>query len=403
MTKNLIYAMMTLFLIAQANSVTCQIYNEDLGCLVEKAGEPCLPNTLSSAVPFLRITPDARAGGMGDAGIATSADPNALHFNASKLAFAENKFGLSATYTPWLKDLGLNDVYLAYLSGYSKLDNNQSLGFGLRFFSLGEIAFTSSGGNPIGTGSPMELELAMAYARKLSSNLSAAMTGKYIRSSLASGVAINSNSIVQAGNGFATDLSLMYRKPIRPGTDITVGMAITNLGTKINYDNDIERDFLPANLGLGIAYISTFEEYHKFTFTADINKLLVPTPIPYQDSENYDKNNNGIADFTERAVLPGAVLSFNDASGGIAEELAEIYYSFGVEYWYDNQFAVRTGYFHESPRKGDRQFITFGIGAKYNVFGMNISYLVSTNERRGTLDNTVRFSMMFDLGNQQKT
>ncbi len=402
MTKNLIYVVITFLFVGQSIPGVSQIYDQAKGCLVEQIGEPCLPNTLSSAVPFLRITPDARAGGMGDAGIATSTDPNALHFNASKLAFAENKLSLSATYTPWLRELGLNDVYLAYLSGYSKLDNNQSLGFGFRFFSLGEVGFTSSAGNPIGTGRPMELEMSMAYARKLATNFSAAITGKYIRSSLASGVAITSNTVIEAGNAYAADLSLLYRLPINRGTDFTLGLAISNLGSKINYRNEADREFLPANIGIGAAYMTLFEEYHKFTFTADINKLLIPTPIPFEDSANYDRNNNGIADFTERAVIPGAVLSFNDASGGISEELAEIYYSVGAEYWYDNQFAIRTGYFHESPRKGDRQFITFGIGAKYNVFGIDISYLVSTNERRGPLDNTLRFTMLFDFANQQK-
>lgn len=402
MSKNLSLIFAAMFAIVFANKSYGQFYDPAKGCLVESQGGPCLPNTLLSAVPFLRITPDARAGGMGDAGIATSPDPNALHFNASKLAFVENDFSMSATYTPWLRQLGLQDVYLAYLSGYKQINPLQSLGFGLRFFSLGDINFTDIDGNSAGFGRPREFELSVAYARKLAENFSTAFTAKYVYSNLAAGQQLGSNVQVQAGNAVAADLSLSYMIPMNVGnygSDLTLGLAISNLGSRITYINDDQRDFLPANLGIGAAWKIDVDEYNTFTIAADINKLIIPTPVPVQDTARFDVNPpNGIPDYKEWSIFTAAYRSFYDASGGVSEELSEIYYSIGAEYWYDEQFAVRAGYYYESPRKGDRQFLTVGIGLRYNVFGMNISYLVPTNNRRGPLDNTLRFSFLYDLG-----
>lgn len=402
MTKYLSLFFITLASFAFQNNLEAQVWDLEQGCLVESMGGPCLPNTLLSAVPFLRITPDARAGGMGDAGIATSVDPNALHFNASKLAFVENDFSLSATYTPWLRQLGLQDVYLAYLTGYKQIDPLQSLGFGLRFFSLGDIAFTDQEGNPSGSGRPREFDISMAYARKLSENFSAGFTAKFIYSNLAAGQQLANDIEVQAGTAVAADLSLTYRTPLSLGnydSDLSLGLAITNMGSKVTYINDQIRDYLPANLGIGAAWNIDVDEYNRFTLALDINKLIIPTPIPFQDSERFDVNPaNGIPDYKEQSIFSAALGSFTDAPGGVAEEFSEIYYSFGAEYWYDNQFAVRAGYYYESPRKGDRQFLTVGLGLKYNVFGMNLSYLVPTNNRKGPLDNTLRFSLVYDFG-----
>jgi hypothetical protein len=361
-----------------------------------------LPNTLLTAVPFLRINPDARSGGMGDAGIGVSPDANALHYNASKLAFVENDLSLSATYTPWLRQLGLQDVYLAYLTGYKKINDLQSMGFGIRFFSLGDIAFTDREGNGAGTGKPREFDISFAYARKLGENFSAALTAKYIYSNLAAGQQLSPGVDVTIGTAFATDLSLTYMVPINVGdygSDLTLGLAISNLGSTITYTEDVTRDYLPANIGIGAAWKIDIDEYNSFTIAADINKLLVPTPVPFQDTARYDVDPaNGIPDYKERSIFAAAAGSFGDAAGGFREEFNEIYYSLGLEYWYDNQFAVRAGYYYESPLKGDRQFLTVGLGIKYNVFGMNLSYLVPTNSRRGPLDNTLRFGLTYDFG-----
>jgi hypothetical protein len=401
MTKNL--SLLFLFsMIFSLPQLQAQIIDTEQGCLVEALGEPCLPNTLLTATPFLRITPGARAGGMGDAGMATSPDANAMHFNASKLAFVDKDFSLSATYTPWLRQLGLQDVYLAYLTGYKQINNLQSLGFGIRFFSLGDIAFTDAEGNPSGSGKPREFEVSFAYARKLAENFSAAFTAKYIYSNLAAGQQIANGVEISAGQAFATDLSLSYILPLNVGdygTDLSFGLAISNLGSQVTYTNDLTKDYLPANLGIGAAWKIDFDEYNSFTIAADINKLLVPTPIPFQDSTSYDVDPaDGIPDYKQQSIFSAAVGSFSDAPGGAAEEFSELYYSLGLEYWYDNQFAVRAGYYYESPRKGDRQFLTVGLGLKYNVFGMNLSYLVPTNNRKGPLDNTLRFSLLYDFG-----
>ncbi len=379
-------------------------YDPVKGCVVDASqeGSPCLPNTLLTAVPFLRINPDARAGGMGDVGIGLSPDANSLHFNASKLAFVENDLSISATYTPWLRQLGLQDVYLAYLGGYKKINDLQSLGFALRFFSLGDINFTNIDGMGTGTGKPREFDISFAYARKLGENFSAGLTAKYIYSNLAAGQQLDPTIDISIGNAFAADLSMTYMAPINLGdygSDLTLGLTISNLGSKITYTRDLTRDYIPANLGIGAAWKIDVDDYNSFTIALDINKLLVPTPVPFQDSLRYDVDEaNGIPDYKEKGFFAAAVGSFGDAAGGFSEEFNEMYFSAGVEYWYDKQFAVRAGYYYEHPLKGDRQFLTVGLGLKYNVFGMDISYLVPTSNRKGPLDNTLRFGFNYLFG-----
>ncbi|MBU6343374.1 MAG: type IX secretion system outer membrane channel protein PorV [Bacteroidetes bacterium] len=356
-------------------------------------GEPC-SNAVTSAVPFLRITPDARGGALGDAGIATSADPNGMHFNQSKLAFADKKVALSATYTPWMRNLGLNDVYLAYLSGYVKIDKFQAIGFGLRYFSLGNIDFTDENGQSLGTGSPNEFEVTGAYSRKLSEKFSAGIGAKFIYSNLATGRIVEGNEI-KPGIAGAADISFTYKTPLKiipQKSDLTVGLAISNLGSKITYTNSVNRDFLPTNLGLGFAWRVNLDQFNTLTITSDLNKLLVPTPRP-----DIDEDGNGRADYRELSPIRGVFKSFGDAPGGISEEWKEVTKSFGLEYWYDDQFAVRTGYFYENRSKGNRHYFTVGIGVKYSIFGLNFSYLVPTTNNRNPLDNTLRFSLLFDF------
>ena len=375
--------------------VNAQCYQGEDGRYYNLDGTPCT-NTVVSAVPFLRIISDARSGAMGDAGIAVSADPNAMHFNASKLVFSDQSLGLAATYTPWLRSIGLNDVYLAYLTGFKKINDLQTVGFGLRYFSLGSIQFTDPNGTPLNTGRPNEFELSGAYARKLSEKLSAAVTGKFIYSNLAAGNIVN-GEVIEPGIAGAADFSMTYKTPIKVSkgeSDLTIGLAITNIGSKITYTNSLFRDFLPANFGLGGAWTFNFDTHNSLTFTTDINKMLVPTPCQGLDC---DQDRDGRADYKDVSPVSAIFSSWADAPEGLSEEIKEFTYSVGTEYWYDKQFAFRAGYFSEHRQKGNRKFFTVGLGLKYNLFGLNFSYLVPTTSRRNPLDNTLRFSMLFNF------
>jgi Type IX secretion system protein PorV len=356
-------------------------------------GERCA-NAVTSAVPFLRIVPDARGGAMGDVGIATSADPNGMHYNPSKLAFAQKNVSISATYTPWMRNLGLQDVYLAYLGGYAKLDEFQTLGFSLRYFSLGDIEFTDDNANPLGQGKPNEFEVAAAYSRKLTDRFSAAVGAKFVLSSLATGQVVQGAEI-KPGKAGAADMSLTYKAPLevnKKKSEITIGLALSNLGSKITYTNSLNRDYIPANLGLGAAWKFNLDEYNTLTITSDFNKLLVPTPRP-----EIDDDADGTPDYKQLSPIRGVLRSFGDAPGGFSEELKEITIGTGLEYWYDDQFAVRAGYFYENRSKGNRKYFSVGLGVKYNIFGLNFSYLVPTTNQRNPLDNTLRFSLLFDF------
>jgi hypothetical protein len=398
--KNLLLAALTFGLLFVGMPMDAQsicIKKEDGNWYLPDGVTPC-PNAIITAVPFLRIVADARSGALGDAGIAISPDANALQFNDSKLVFAEQDLGISATYTPWLRSLGLNDVYMAYLTGYYKPNDVQAIGLGLRYFSLGEINFTDINGEPLGNGRPNEFEVKLSYARKLSDKFSAAIGGKFIFSNLASGQTVNGQDI-QVGTAGAADISFTYETPVKLNNISSVlrlGGAITNLGSKITYTNAVnnERDFIPTNLGIGGAWELALDEYNQLTIVADINKMLVPTPC----LEDCDENQNGIPDWKEEAPISGVFTSFGDAPGGFSEELQELMYSIGLEYWYDEQFAVRAGYYFENQTKGNRRFFTVGLGLRYNIFGLNFSYLVPTTNQRNPLDNTLRFSLLFDFG-----
>lgn len=351
-------------------------------------------NTINTAVPFLRIAPNARSGGMGDLGVAISPDANAIFWNSSKLAFVDNEMGFSLTYTPWLKQL-VNDIYLAYLSGYRKIDDLSTIGFSLRYFSLGQIIFTDITGTETGTGRPNEFAIDMAYARRLSDNLGVGVNLKYIYSNLASGQNVNGVEITP-GNAFAADVNLYGSYPVelKSGleTELAWGLNISNIGTKISYTESAEnKDFIPTNFALGAAWSINFDDYNKIVLAGDVNKLLVPTP------DSVDADNNGIFDYKEQSIVSGIIGSFSDAPDGFSEEFRELMYSAGIEYWYDEQFAVRAGYFNEHSTKGNRKFFTVGLGLRYNVFGLDFSYLVPTSNQRNPLDNTLRFSLSFDF------
>ncbi len=391
-------ALRFLFLLAllsafQLPNLQAQCTDDGNGNLVNLDGTPCT-NTVVTAVPFLRIVADARSGAMGDVGIGLSADPNAMHFNASKLVLAEEDLAVSATYTPWLKSLGLNDVYLAYLTGYKKIDDLSAVGFGLRYFSLGSIQFTDVNGEPLTTGRPNEFEVALAYSRRLTDNFTAGLTGKFIYSNLAAGQQLDGGDIIEPGLASAADISFTYQTELNSNSleesNLTIGLALSNIGSKITYTKSVNRDFLPANFGLGGAWTMDFDQFNRLTIAADINKLMVPSPCQGADCDNEERRN--------QSPVSAIFSSWGDAPEGFNEELRELMYSIGVEYWYDEQFAVRAGYFNEHTQKGGRKYLTVGLGLKYNIFGLNFSYLVPTTNQRNPLDNTLRFSLLFDFG-----
>ncbi len=348
-------------------------------------------NTVYTSVPFLRINPDARSGGMGDVGLAISPDAASIYWNASKLAFAEEDMGVSITYTPWLREL-VDDIYLAYLSAYKKIDNLQSIGASLRYFSLGDIQFTDMNAQSAGQFSPRELAFDLAYARKLGDKLSLGLNLKYIYSNLANGQNMDGN-LIRPASAAAGDISLYYTDDILVGgkeAKLSFGTAITNIGNKVSYTTEtIQKDFIPINFGMGSAFEIDFDKHNSITFALDINKLLVPTPDP--TSTHRDK-----------PAISGMLGSFVDAPGGAKEELQELMYSLGMEYWYNKQFSVRLGHYSEHKYKGNRKYITFGLGLKSKVMGFNFSYIIPTiqNSSYSPLNNTLRFSLLFDFNSE---
>eukprot|EP01012_Entosiphon_sulcatum_P048615 TRINITY_DN67119_c0_g1_i1.p1 TRINITY_DN67119_c0_g1~~TRINITY_DN67119_c0_g1_i1.p1 ORF type:complete len:400 (-),score=43.73 TRINITY_DN67119_c0_g1_i1:27-1226(-) len=360
-------------------------------------------NTVTTAVPFLRISPDARSGAMGDVGLAITPDANAQYWNVSKLPFAQKKYAVSATYTPWLKDI-VPDIFLAYLSGYAKFGEKtpQAISFGFRYFSLGEINYTAFDASPLGTGKPNEYSFDLGYSRQLSPYLSTGLSFRYIHSAIATGLASTSGIDYKPGNAVSADLGVYYTKTKDiddfRSTNFSFGAVLSNVGTKIAYSST-RRDFIPINLGLGAAYTYKIDEYNKVTAALDLNKLLVPTP---QDTSTTP----GVRKYAipDKTVVSGMFGSFGDAPGGFSEELKEWQISAGLEYWYQNQFAVRAGYFYENKDKGDRKFFTCGLGVRYNVFNLNFAYLVPSGSgvTRNPLSNTFRFSLMFEFDDLKK-
>ena len=353
----------------------------------------------SPAVPFLRISPDARSGAMGDVGLAISPDANAQYWNVGKLAMSEKEMGVSVTYTPWLKALGLDDMFLGYVSAYKKFgeNNNQAISASLRYFNLGNIDYTTIDATPAGTGKPREFAFDVGYSRKLSENLSLGVALRYIHSNIAAG-SQDINATYSPGNAFAGDIGVFYTKTnqiseYNSGT-FSFGAQLSNVGSKISYSN-LEKDFIPTNLGIGAAYTYQIDEYNKITGSLDLNKLLIPSA----------KYENGKWNRPTESVVGGMLSSFTQAPGGYGTVI-----SIGGEYWYQDQFAIRAGYFYEHPDNGARQYFTCGLGIKYNTFGLNFAYLVPAainqgdvpNTAKNPLANTLRFSLTFDFDNMKK-
>lgn len=366
-------------------------------------------NTITTAVPFLMISPDSRAGGMGDVGAASSTDVNSIHWNPAKLAFADKKLGIGVSYTPWLRAL-VPDINLAYLSGYYKTKKSGTIGASLRYFSLGDITFTDINGTVIGQYRPNEFALDVAYATKLGKNFSAGGAVRYITSNLTGGVDVQ-GAATHPGRSFAVDISALYRKEkIKLGDKKgigAIGLCISNIGSKMTYSDRNGKgnsDFIPINLRLGGSLTVDIDDYNSIAIMADVNKLLVPTPPVYQTVDTsgaivYDANGAPVIEAGKdpnRGVAEGMFGSFNDAPGKGKEELHEVNYAIGIEYWYNHLFAIRAGYFYEHPLKGNRQFFTLGAGVKYNVFGLDFAYLIPTKQKN-PLENTLRFTLTFDF------
>lgn len=379
-------------------NISAQTYNDLLG-QDEKV------NTITTAVSFLTIAPDARSGALGDAGVASAPDGSSIHWNPAKLAFIEKDMGFSISYTPWLRAL-VDDINLSYLGFFKKIDEDQAIGASLLYFTLGEIQFTDDQGGSLGTVSPNEFALDFAYSRKLGEDFSGGIALRYVYSNLTAGQ-IAGGIETKPGWAIAADVSAYYQKDIdfnRTPAKFAAGINISNIGNKISYSESIESDFIPINLRFGPSLTFQLDDYNSLALLLDINKLLVPTPPIYKRDETssgyvYDDDGNLVIESGKdpnRGVVSGIFGSFTDAPGGFSEEMKEFTISSGVEYWYDKQFALRGGYFYENELKGNRKFFTLGLGLKYNVFGLDFAYLVPIAQRNA-LENVLRFSLTFDL------
>lgn len=359
-------------------------------------------NTINTAVPFITIAPDSRAGALGDAGVATLPDVNSQHWNVAKYAFMEEDGGLAISYTPWLRKI-IPDINLAYLSTYYKPTRDQVISGSLRYFSLGQITFTDIEGEIQGQFTPFEMAIDAGYSRLFTDNFSGGIIFRYIHSNLTSGQLVSGEES-KAGIAVASDLGFYYQDKLRlSGNDAGYawGINLSNMGTPISYTADAEKIPLPANLRLGGRFDYGLDDYNSMSFMLEFNKLLVPTrPVVEGDSV--------VRGYPEpESIVLGMIQSFYDAPGinyddgsyssVFREEMAEVMVSVGVEYWYRKQFAIRGGYFHEAAVKGNRKYLTLGVGLKLNVFSLDFAYLVPTNGQESPLANTLRFTLGFDF------
>lgn len=349
-------------------------------------------SVVSSAIPMLRVSPDARAGGMGDAAIAVSPDANAIFWNRSKLPFAKDKSAIALTYSPWMRSGGPNDVFLASLGGYLKLDDQQALSVGMRYFNLGEVQFADENGQRLQTTRPKEYAIDAGYSRMLSKHFAVGIALRYINSGLANGYAADGYTYKSA-NAVAGDVSLYYQGLNESGAGWAAGLTISNLGSKVSYSNSaVNKDYLPANLGIGASYTFRLNETSKLTFAVDANKLMVPTPPA-------DKSDSSMEVYRDKTVFSSWFSSFSDAPGGFSEELKEWQLSAGAEYWYEDILALRTGYYYENRWKGGRRYATLGLGFKYQWLGANFSYLIPTGKdiTNNPVRQALRVSLLFQL------
>ncbi len=359
---------------------------------------------ITTTVPFLLISPDARSGALGDAGVALPADANSMHWNPAKYAFVEDEGGVSTSITPWLRQL-VNDVNFAYLSGYGRINKRSTFAASLKYFSLGTINFTDISGNSLGSFNPNEFSVDGAYATQLSKKFSLGVSLRFIYSNLTGGLQ-QSGATGRAGTAVAGDVSAYYkdkRKLEGKVLEYAFGINISNIGNKITYTTSANRQFIPTNLKLGGYANYIVDEFNSVGFLLDFNKLMIPSNAIYSIDDNgrvvLGADGKPIivsGKDPDVPVIQGMLQSFSDAPGGFREELQEINISTGVEYWYNKTFAARTGFFYENPNKGNRKYITFGIGLRYKVFGVDAAYLAPI-QQRNPLQNTLRFTLHFNL------
>jgi len=369
-------------------------------------------NCVNTAVPFLNLSPDSRAGGMGDIGCATSADVNSQSYNPAKYVFSDNMFGFSLSYSPWLLSL-VNDCHFFNFAGYWKITNADAIAASVRYYSQGSISFIDDNGSFVSSQNPNEFAIDLTYSRKLIDQLSLAITPRFIYSDLTVGQFVNGEES-KASLAGAADLSLFYEQDFNAkglnNSTLRAGLNISNIAfMKMSYSSgSSRRDFLPTNLKLGIGYEMDFDGHHKLAINGEINKLLVPTPPVYATDGIgriiYDNNGNPViaAGKDPNVSAPmGMIQSFYDAPGGFKEEMQEVMWALGAEYSYRNFIFARLGYFHESQYKGDRQFISLGVGIKYNIFSLDMAYLIATKQYH-PLANTLRFTVSFDFVSAKK-
>lgn len=339
-------------------------------------------SVITTAVPVLTIAPDARAAGMGDAGVATSPDANAPFWNPAKLGFVTTDFSGSASYSPWLRNI-INDMSISYLSAVKKVNERAAFSASLLYFDLGNIQFTNDNGDPTQDFSPKEYTVNFGYGQQLSENLSLGIGARFIHSNLSAGV-----NDSKPGNSVAADIGIYYNKDLTLGArnyNLAFGGNISNIGAKISYLNADRKDFLPTNLKLGTAFTMELDPYNTLTLAVDANKLLVPSPG---------------ADSAQS--VPGAIFSsFGDAPNGFKEEMQEVVLNTGLEYWYNQLFAARLGYFYENPLKGDRHYLSLGLGLRYQKLGIDMAYLVPNGDRSNPLSSTLRFTLLFNLAGEE--
>lgn len=352
-----------------------------------------IPNPITTAAPFLLIAPDARAGGMGDVGVATSPDANSQHWNASKFAFMNSQFSVGIIYTPWLREL-TNDVFVGGFTFANKIDDRSAWATSLKYFNLGEIDLTDEFGGDQGTENLNEFSLDGSYSLKLSESYAMGVTMRYIRSDL--GIK-SGNTTLRPVNTFAVDISGYFQSNEANYGDFNGvwrgGFNVSNIGPKVSYSDDGQENYIPTNLKVGGGFDFILDTYNKVSLNLELNKLLVPTP-------SVSVNDDGEPPYRQEDVsfIGGMFKSFGDAPGGFSEELKEFTWGLGAEYMYDNSFAIRAGYFNESDMKGARKYFTIGSGFKFKSSRLDISYLFNASDINNPLENTLRFSLSFDFG-----
>ncbi len=371
------------------------------------SGQDNSRRVIITAVPFLNFAPDSRHSGMGDVGVATTPDGNSAHWNAAKLAFIESDIGFSLSYSPWLGKL-VPDMSLNYLTGYKRIDEVSAFGIDLRYFNMGSIHLTDIYGDDLGQFTPRDIAIGATYSRKLSDNLALGISARFIHSNLSGNLSSSTGNESRPGVSVGTDVGLYYTTEVLMGgteADWSWGANISNIGPKITYNSPDDQDYIPTNLRLGTALRLPLDDYNSLTFALDLNKLLVPTTPIYQTDDNgnlvVDNNGNLViapngGKDPNRPLISGIFGSFSDAPGGFKEEMQELMISFGVEYSYDDKFALRTGYFYENPNKGGRKYFTLGVGFNYRRLGFDFSYLVPQQQNH-PLAETLRFSLAYDI------